>query len=452
MIETADSITYLKGGLYDTVSSYGTGTVCADGADIRNATYDTLEIAAEVGDGSVSLSDVTVKTALAVNGGGTHSLTLTDCRITVMIVNDADCHVVLGEGSQVGELVARTTNQVDVYGDVNVLELLPAGEESGEESSGLSLYNTAVVGRLSTSGLAKVNKYGADIKDETVLSKEEMSAIRSAAKQLTGASMENRIAVETENGKTEEAAPGPTTEEGITTVEEQENPENTEGDGGTASEQPAGGGNVNPKPDMSWLEYGEQEEVNLPKPSTDVPTIAKPGETAPDQGANGEQPAIDVTDTPIITNGITAIGDSVMLGAKPSIESKFSNIYIDAKESRQVWDGKSIVESADAQGKLYSTVVIGLGTNSTFAVSKGQEIVDACAGRKIYWVNTCGEKWQDQVNPVISQVCANNSNVTLVDWAAEAAGHSDWFFGDGIHLTQAGRDAYAELLYRTINQ
>ena len=449
VIETADSITYVKGGLYDTVSEYGTGTVCADGVDIRNATYDMLEIAEEVGDGSVALQNVRVKTALAVNGGGVHSLTLTSSRITVLIVNDEDCHLVIGEGCVVEELVARPSNRIDVYGKVSVLELLSSETDTVSEEAGLNLYKSAEIGRLSTSGLVTVNDYGAYVMERSVMSSEEMDAVRQAALNLTGVSMQNKIAVESEKTAETDEAPAEEIpsepEEGITTIEDAEE---------AAEEETASTGTSKwntTKPELPWLNPGAADDYELPIPSSEVPTGVKPGEeAAASQTTTSEQPSIDVSETEIVMNGVTAIGDSVMLGAKENLESKFSNIYVDARESRQVWDGKALVQSAEAQGKLYSSVVIALGTNSTFSTSVGQGIIDAVGNRQVYWVNTFGEEWQDQVNATIQQLCNNNSNVTLIDWAAEAAGHSDWFYTDGIHLTPAGREGYANLVARIV--
>ena len=38
------------------------------------------------------------------------------------------------------------------------------------------------------------------------------------------------------------------------------------------------------------------------------------------------------------------------------------------------------------------------------------------------------------------------NRVRLVDWVARSAGHSDWFYSDGLHLTPRGARALARLI------
>lgn len=174
------------------------------------------------------------------------------------------------------------------------------------------------------------------------------------------------------------------------------------------------------------------------------------GDNPPDD-ANTNEPNPQNMDTPQSAAGqITMIGDSVMLGAKTNLEAAYPNAYIDAAESRQVWDLPDMISSLQSSGHLYDTVVIALGTNGTFSQSRGQSIIDSLGNKKIYWVNTCGESWAGDVNPVIKALCDANDNVTLIDWASAAMGNSAWFYGDGIHLTPAGQSGYADLIKRSI--
>jgi hypothetical protein len=53
-------------------------------------------------------------------------------------------------------------------------------------------------------------------------------------------------------------------------------------------------------------------------------------------------------------------------------------------------------------------------------------------------------------NALIAKTVEKNQNVHLVDWLGASAGHDDWFGEDGIHLTWDGRDAYADLLVKTM--
>lgn len=149
----------------------------------------------------------------------------------------------------------------------------------------------------------------------------------------------------------------------------------------------------------------------------------------------------------------TAIGDSVILGAVPSIQKAIPTCIIDAKESRQVSQAEKVAGSLDKQGKLGNTVIIALGTNGTFNEATGQSLIDMLGkDRNIYWVTVYGNhiSWQDAANRAIDAVAEKNDNVHIIDWAGEAANHKEWFYDDGVHLNVNGQKAYADLILRSI--
>ena len=150
---------------------------------------------------------------------------------------------------------------------------------------------------------------------------------------------------------------------------------------------------------------------------------------------------------------ITAIGDSVMLGAAPALQETIPGCVVDAAESRQVVKAKATVESLKSQGKLGDTVVLGLGTNGPFKTSVGQDLLNAIGAEKtVYWVNVYGAhlNWQDESNQTIAELARQNENVHIIDWAGPAAEHPEWFYNDGIHLKPAGQKAYAQLVFQSI--
>lgn len=159
------------------------------------------------------------------------------------------------------------------------------------------------------------------------------------------------------------------------------------------------------------------------------------------EGAEAEEPAKLLS--------VTMIGDSVMLGAAPSILGMIPDCVIDAKVSRQVIQADSVIDSLAQQNSLRQTVVIALGTNGPFSIAKGQELIDRLGSeRTIYWVTAYGRdlSWQEESNATIRQLAEMNENVHIIDWAQSASGHAEWFCADGIHLIAAGRDAYANII------
>lgn len=146
---------------------------------------------------------------------------------------------------------------------------------------------------------------------------------------------------------------------------------------------------------------------------------------------------------------VTMVGDSVMLGASPSIMGILPDCVIDAKVSRQFVQADTVLDSLETQGLLRQTVVMALGTNGPFTVAKGQELIDRLGSeRTIYWVTVYGRElsWQEESNTTIRQLAAQNENVHLIDWSQAVSGHPEWLCGDGIHLSAAGREAYAGIV------
>lgn len=161
------------------------------------------------------------------------------------------------------------------------------------------------------------------------------------------------------------------------------------------------------------------------------------------------------SDTEINTDTFTAIGDSVMLGAAQEIKNLFPESIVDAKESRQVVQAKSILEELDSNNQLNSTVIVALGTNGPFSMEKGQELIDYLgSNRTIFWITAYGEhlQWQDESNDTIQALAEQNENVTIIDWASYATSHPEWFYNDGIHLNADGRSAYANLIKEVLNE
>jgi hypothetical protein len=47
--------------------------------------------------------------------------------------------------------------------------------------------------------------------------------------------------------------------------------------------------------------------------------------------------------------------------------------------------------------------------------------------------------------------CARRfGNTVVIDWHGRSAGHSSYFYSDGIHLTPRGARAYAHLIGRAV--
>lgn len=143
---------------------------------------------------------------------------------------------------------------------------------------------------------------------------------------------------------------------------------------------------------------------------------------------------------------ISAIGDSVMLGAVPNLNSLFTNGSFDGKVSRQIWQAPKIIESLKQNNKLGNPVIIALGTNSDAFSSYKGKIMKLLEGREVFWVTVNYSKTLS-INAKLVAAQSEYTNFHVIDWNKCSSGHSEYFYKDGIHLTGAGRKAYTACIY-----
>lgn len=156
-----------------------------------------------------------------------------------------------------------------------------------------------------------------------------------------------------------------------------------------------------------------------------------------------------------VDSRVTMVGDSVMLGAVPTLMEEMPEAIIDAQESRQVVEAVDILKELKKEDKLGGTVVIELGINSYFTLATGQEVIDYLGkDRRIFWVSVYGKYLQDQtkINEVIEELAEKNDNVCVIPWNQEAQLHPEWFYNDGIHLNGEGRQGFAQVIYSALKK
>jgi peptidoglycan/LPS O-acetylase OafA/YrhL len=165
-------------------------------------------------------------------------------------------------------------------------------------------------------------------------------------------------------------------------------------------------------------------------PATTAPPVTDPPTTA----------ATVPISLPTVTANVTAIGDSVLLGAQPLLEHQVDGIVVDAAVGRQFSAVLSTVRSYRDAGKLGDEVIIQTGNNGPITSGQFDQLMDALkAVRKVVVVNVKVDRpWQDPNNDVIAQGVPRWPNAVLVDWHAITATHPEAFYDDGLHLTPAG--------------
>ena len=148
---------------------------------------------------------------------------------------------------------------------------------------------------------------------------------------------------------------------------------------------------------------------------------------------------------------VTAVGDSVMLGAarRSRTPSDADKILVDAEESRQFSAGVDKLQEYRDTGQLGDEVVVQLGTNGTVNPEDFDRMMDVLKGvKRVVIVNAkVPRPWEDQVNEVLADGVKRNKNTAvLVDWHNIAADHPEFFWDDGIHLRPEGATYYAQLI------
>jgi len=195
-------------------------------------------------------------------------------------------------------------------------------------------------------------------------------------------------------------------------------------------------------------------------PSTPTPPAPRsPAESAPGpESAPAPAPAPEPAPDPVTAppapapadgSRITAVGDSVLLAASPSLQRAYPGIAIDAAVSRQMNEAPDLIESLSASGRLRGVVIVALGTNGPFNQAVLERTL-AAAGpdRRVILVDTFAPRhWTDGVNQTIKRVATGRPNVVVASWHDAISPHAGPFLAaDQIHPRTAGGAVYASVI------
>lgn len=177
------------------------------------------------------------------------------------------------------------------------------------------------------------------------------------------------------------------------------------------------------------------EATETPDPS------AAPG--APDEADDPDAPP-----KPVGGRQITAIGDSVMLAAAPTLYDKFPGIYVDAQVSRSIYVAPGIIQKLIDKGKLRHVLVLALGTNGPI----DRQVLDqirrmAGPDRLMVVVNVQAPRyWTSGVNKTLSAFALDYRNVELANWHDTIQPSLNVLAGDHIHFGEAGAVIFSKTI------
>lgn len=168
----------------------------------------------------------------------------------------------------------------------------------------------------------------------------------------------------------------------------------------------------------------------------------------PDYGRTGE----------LASKRVMVLGDSVVLGATNNLYNTVPGVFVDALQSRNMVDAINLVAGYRAAngGNLPYIIVIGLITNYTnFGVGTLQAIMSAAGeGHQFVFITGyCGDAYsRASQNQTLIWMANNYGNVHVADWVPLAdANAGSYLYADRIHLTPAGRQAYANMVNQAVS-
>ena len=149
---------------------------------------------------------------------------------------------------------------------------------------------------------------------------------------------------------------------------------------------------------------------------------------------------------------VTAIGDSVMVASAAALNAALPGIYIDAQVGRAMIAGLAIVQTLAADGELRHYVVVGLGTNGPVSDAQIRQLRRLIGpDRDLILINTFGPMpWETSVNDVLDGAAEHMTRVSLANWHAAIAAHTDLLWPDGIHPQPSGAEVYARVVLAAI--
>lgn len=142
-----------------------------------------------------------------------------------------------------------------------------------------------------------------------------------------------------------------------------------------------------------------------------------------------------------------AIGDSVLLGA--AAETAAIGYDVDVRGCRQIAEGIAVLRQRARRGRLPRLVVVALGSNSAFTLDDVRELLRLLGRERLLGLVTPREVRGSPVDDAVTLRAAARRwprRIALVDWAQHSKARPRLTGSDGIHLTIAGRAAFARLL------
>ncbi len=155
---------------------------------------------------------------------------------------------------------------------------------------------------------------------------------------------------------------------------------------------------------------------------------------------------------PVLSGPVLAVGDSVLLGAKPCL--KGTDVKTNAAENRTMTEGAQLIEQKAAAGDLPPRVLVALGTNGPFGFKVLDRIMNAAGPERAVYFLTVelpdSYGYEGEVNQKLRAMPGRWPNAHVIDWNASVL--TTGLYPDGIHLNPDGCQAYANLVLQGVQR
>jgi hypothetical protein len=197
----------------------------------------------------------------------------------------------------------------------------------------------------------------------------------------------------------------------------------------------------------------ESIRTEAPAPETETPKTDTTPSATPDTANSDTTPEADTkagetSSNPLVAGRVTAIGDSVMIGAYEELDRAIDDFAMRADVGMQAAGVIEISQKRRAAGDLGEDLVIHIGSNGPLGAEQFDEMMrELKDARRVLFVNLkVPRPWEQRNNDMLAEGVQRYPNAVLVDWNAASAGRPELFVEDGIHLQPEGQRVYADLI------
>jgi peptidoglycan/LPS O-acetylase OafA/YrhL/lysophospholipase L1-like esterase len=147
---------------------------------------------------------------------------------------------------------------------------------------------------------------------------------------------------------------------------------------------------------------------------------------------------------------VTVLGDSVLLGARKTLESRLAAARVDAAVGRQARDMVQRIRQLKEMNLLGAKVVLHLGNNGYVTEDHLRTILALLDDRERVILVTAAapRRWVERNNALIERIAADHPNTVVADWSSVANDHPEYFVSDQVHLTGKGQRALIDEIFR----